>query len=1143
MKNFFSLALSLALLLLLESANAQHFQITRNDYEQVNISFAASDVVAKNVKTTSGTFAALSMEDYELSSQVGKPQLPMMVKLLEIPVCDSVIAIVKNAQYVEVEASELGVNQKVMPAQPSYPKSFAGEKVFAKDQTVYGKNEFYSEPLVRVEKSGIMRDICLANIYVSPVAYNPVTNKFRICRSFDVELTYVNANVPATFEMKTRFGSPMFQTASEMVANPMPRTREEFNVSPIKYLIVAHPMFAENEQLMNFVNWKKRIGYIVELVYTNDPQVGTTSTSIKNYIKSKYDNATAENPAPTFLLFIGDVAQVPAFSSTEQNSHVTDLYYACWTAGDNIPDCFYGRFSATSVSQLTPQIEKTLMYEQYAMPDPSYLGKAVLIAGTDASWSPTHANGQINYIYDNYINETTTDHTYTMVYKHNYNCSSQASTIRNEIGSGVGWVNYTAHGSESGWADPSFSNSHVSSMNNVDKYGVMIGNCCLTGKFNESTCFAEALLRAENRGAMAYVGASEVSYWNEDAYWAVGVRNNVTANMVYNSSRLGAYDKLFHTHGEDHQVWSNSLGGFVFGGNMAVQSSSSDLKKYYWEIYHVFGDASIKPYLGIPVQMRVTASDVILAGDNSYGVAVAPYSYVALTYNNELVAATFADADGNAVLNFAPLSVVGEYELAVTAQNYIQYFKPISVIAPDGPYVVVNDLSTEEITLPGSELHWNLNISNLGVANATDVKVQMISQTPGFTVLQGSAIYSPLAQSTSTTIVNAFTTQIPANAQDMQTASFLLVTTWNDETDSSYKTINMTVVAPMMELQNYTSTNTTGSSSLQPGDDVTMNFVSKNVGHATLTNAVVDLTCNYSGALVNSIAHQVNWLENGNTTTSEFQLHISENVPSSAIIPLYLHTIYGQHHLVDTIFLTIGTSMETFETGNFSRFSWSQSNRPWEITTQSPYSGTYCARSQVNMGNSAKSMMALNFTSVIDGNVSFFRKVSSESGYDIFHFYIDNEDVYQESGIAEWEQISFPLQAGNHSIKFTYEKDGSQAHGSDCAWVDNIVIPGLGNIVEEDIQDAAGIADVTMEYNHLVTYPNPTTGSVVVRYLQDGRMMKNVAIYDVYGKLLKNVSVNALSTSVDLSECPAGVYLLKVTSDNQSVTVHKIVKK
>ena len=160
-------------------------------------------------------------------------------------------------------------------------------------------------------------------------------------------------------------------------------------------------------------------------------------------------------------------------------THVTDLYYATLAGGDNLPDCYYGRLSATSVSELTPQLDKIMMYEQYTMPDPSYLGKAVLIAGTDSYWSVTHADGQINYAFSNYINTESTTHNFTTVKKYNYNSSNQASTIRNEIGAGAGFVNYTAHGNTDRWQEPEFTSAQVAQMSNANKYGLMIGNCCL----------------------------------------------------------------------------------------------------------------------------------------------------------------------------------------------------------------------------------------------------------------------------------------------------------------------------------------------------------------------------------------------------------------------------------------------------------------------------------------------------------------------------------------------------------------------------------------------------------------------------------------------------------------------------------------
>ena len=246
------------------------------------------------------------------------------------------------------------------------------------------------------------------------------------------------------------------------------------------------------------------MGYLVEVAYTGGANVGTTTTAIKSFIQSRYNAATPADPAPTFLLLIGDREQLPAFTGVADNDHITDLYYATLSGGDNLPDLYYGRMSATNNTELSNQIEKILMYEQYTMPDPSYLGNAVLIAGTDSYWAPTHANGQVNYINNNYINLDNPRYSNVMV--HLYNCSSEAALIRSEVSAGTGWVNYTAHGSETSWADPSFTTSHVAQLQNEGKYGLMIGNCCQSGNFKTSECFGEALLRAQHKGATTAIG-------------------------------------------------------------------------------------------------------------------------------------------------------------------------------------------------------------------------------------------------------------------------------------------------------------------------------------------------------------------------------------------------------------------------------------------------------------------------------------------------------------------------------------------------------------------------------------------------------------------------------------------------------------
>ena len=440
---------------------------------------------------------------------------------------------------------------------------------------------------------------------------------------------------------------------------------------------------------------------MVEDVYTDNPAVGTTYNSIKAYIKTHYTNATLSNPAPTFVLLVGDVAQIPTQAvSSSYGSHPSDMRYFDWT-GDDIPDCFFGRFSATSVAELTPQIDKTLMYEQVTMPDPSYLDEAILIAGIEngsgymPAYGYTHANTAIKYTNDYYVN-TANGYSTVSVFK-NPHASTATTTIKNLIKQGAGLINYTAHGDVTMWYKPQFNASDVSSMTNEGKYGLMIGNCCLSNKFDD-TSFGETLLRANKKGAVGYIGGTNSTYWDEDVYWAVGNRSTISTSssspttFSYQSANLGAYDRLFHTHGESFGAWYTTFGGMIMAGNLAVQSSSSDadMKTYYWEIYSLDGDPSVMAWLKQPDTMIVTTENAYI-GMTSMQVHAVPYAYVAITDSLTLLAAAFADANGDATLSFTAINDFKNIELAVSAQNYKTKFVKFYV-AP-GPQTVYTNLN------------------------------------------------------------------------------------------------------------------------------------------------------------------------------------------------------------------------------------------------------------------------------------------------------------------------------------------------------------------------------------------------------------------------------------------------------------------
>ena len=102
-----------------------------------------------------------------------------------------------------------------------------------------------------------------------------------------------------------------------------------------------------------------------------------------------------------------------------------------------------------------------------------------------------------------------------------------------------------------------------------------------------------------------------------------------------------------------------------------------------------------------------------------------------------------------------------------------------------------------------------------------------------------------------------------------------------------------------------------------------------------------------------------------------------------------------------------------------------------------------CLRSNLISHSSSTSISAT--VTVSSGNISFMRKVSSESGFDDCQFKIDGLAPSGEgsgvSGIISWTSYSYYVSAGEHTFTWTYAKDSSVSSGSDACWIDNVSFP------------------------------------------------------------------------------------------------------
>ena len=152
-----------------------------------------------------------------------------------------------------------------------------------------------------------------------------------------------------------------------------------------------------------------------------------------------------------------------------------------------------------------------------------------------------------------------------------------------------------------------------------------------------------------------------------------------------------------------------------------------------------------------------------------------------------------------------------------------------------------------------------------------------------------------------------------------------------------------------------------------------------------------------------------------------------------------------RNYLLDLDFV-VGLIAEDFETGDLSKFEWETGGgADWTVVTDNPWEGSYCARSG-DIGHDESTTLGIQMNVVTSGSISFYRKVSSESGYDFLRFYIDGNELDSWAGNVPWGEASYPVSPGIHTFQWTYTKDQAVSSGSDCGWIDYIRFPGIGPI-------------------------------------------------------------------------------------------------
>ena len=1119
--------------------------------EGFTASFSFSSIDATEVSTEKGAFSCLSMEGTYPSGNVGDPSLPTVNKLIAIPYGVSNVSVeVKSYNTKVYSLADFGI-KTLYPQQMPLRKDQKPEDVpFAYNEKTYNAKGFAERPMAMVQIQGIMRGIQIGALTVNPVQYDAANNSIRVYNDIVVEVSYSQYDKSASYNEFARTFSPYFAGVYSQMFNWRDDVYDEHPdlwQNPVHMLIIADRMFEETLQV--WYQWKTMKGFYLNINYTDE--IGTSASAIRSFIQDEYSKE-----APTFLMIMGDKNQVAASATGSETHCVTDLQYSS-VDGDQFPDMYHSRFPAETVAQMAAMIEKALEYEKYEMPDPSYLNNVLLIAGEDSGWGVTVGRPTIWYATNYYYN---TEHGYDQVHEYSHGQYSGCYSWLNE---GVGFANYTAHGSNTSWAGPSFTVSDVNNLTNIHKYFLAMGNCCEAADWGiNGTCFGEAMVRAEKKAAYAYIGSCPSTYWLNDYYFGVGATARHDGTMPsYEETTMGFYDAMWTDDAY------NTVTSMMFIGNLAsnaAQALGYELHcstLYDWQAYHTLGDGSILPFRIQPTENTVSHMPTLPIGMDFFTVSANPGSYVGISKDGELYGAGMIGENGTADIPIQPITSGGDVTICVTHPQYIPYVNVIPAAALDGAYVAVDSFTPANVHV-GDESSMSITFKNVGTqATNGTTNITLTCEDSNLTIIQGIGSFDNLDPD-ATVQVDGFRYSIAEGVADGSRFTIQITAVCGGDTWEGKAVI--TAGEAVLQFDGMAS-----AGGFVPGETLSVVASFKNTGHYMATNAIAHVSSTSPYVSFVSDTFDAGTIDPTGVASCVFNVIVDANCPMTESLPLTFTmnadgglVVEGSGTLKNAcnVVFELSDSYGDGWNGASLSVSFSDGTPTQNMTISSGSSATYT----VEIGNGVH--VTLNWSSgswdsecsfVVryeDGDV-IYNCTSVHSGL-LYEFDcncgsgaaigsfnpVENlqAEVTNTNVILTWDApegaINYIISRNGIEIGQTAEttftddltnKDGFYTYCVVAEYAEGLSLPECVIVEFMDVIDETEV--------NFAIYPNPVNNTLFV----NGAAEFSYEMYNGMGQKVANGQANG-NTQINVSGLNKGIYFLRLTSGTQ-VRIEKIV--
>ena len=1092
-------------------------------------------------------YEQIQFADCMQSALAGQPSLPWHSISLMLPQGTEAVSI-------EVELSDfqtLEGNHSLYPYQTALTYSDPVRKLFEKDEALYASKSVYPAQAYGNLSTHFMNGVGFAFSAFTPVQYVPSTGEVRYATKATVRITTAASKTDQS--RKLWLNGDNAQRAMRLAQNPeMLQTYDSRGriVGGYDLLVVTKQQFVGSfDDYVSFYQARGLRTRVVDIETILGTMEGRDNPEkLRNYILQEY-----EDNGIMMVNLAGDVPAIPyrglycfaqSGSGYEDNDIPADLYYAAldgdWNDnGDNhwgeigeddlLPELGIGRMCFSNQSELDNMLHKSMTYQTEPV-----LGEFhdVILAGEHLYDNPnTNGSQYLELLIGTHDDNgyTTTcipeDYNFTRLYEEEGNWSG--SLLRSAINQGTQYVHHDGHantGYVAGWNNGDITNNNFSGVNGVDhNYTFFHTSGCICGDFS-SDCILERMTKIANF-AVATFGNSRYGWFNEGQTEGPAIHLARETEDAYYNDRI-PYGGLALREGKiETAPWVNAPGQWEEG---ALRWNFYDL--------NMMGDVACSPWHDEPFTPVVNYPSEMPFGNSTLSVSVHTVEgnplnnfRCALFLGTDLLGVAYTDENGACLIELdEPVAFVAEMSLIVTGCDAWPLSLPVVSYPVNCAYVIYENHEISGGASPdfGQSIALNMQFKNIGNFDADNVTATLSTDCDYITITDATENIGHISGGNIVSVSNAFAMDIADDVPNMRKADFELTCT--DGTDIWESKFSIRLYAPEFAVLGTVIEDGNGNGQIDPGETVTAHITVKNAGMAAAPDTRLNVICDLPEINFEQNEFQLGTVIPEDEFTVDFVFTLSEEVQLGVAYEIGFTATSGNYATESSFVFSVGTVVEDWETGDFSKFEWENDpTRPWTIVTENPFEGEYCAKSG-NIGNNMSSVLTITLDVHSEGEISFCRKVSSEEGYDALYFTIDTDLQGDWSGEVPWGQVSYVLTPGLHQLYWAYNKDQYMTGGSDCAWLDNIVFP------------PAEVITVTQEIvmNGLSIYPNPNHGQFSINLPEEDC---DIVVFNSLGQQVYSQQAKGLTT-LNLERLDSGMYFVTVKSAN-AISTLKFVKQ